>query len=321
MVREKSSSGTEEDKKTVLFTLFNVLMETLKLFSTIAPFITEQIYLNLREAFKLKEKSIHLFDWPKCNEKEIDEELEKDVETAKELIEAILSAREKVQLGVRWPVKSVSIFTKDEGVKKTIKNLNDLIKTQTNVKDIYIEENEMKKKVKADYAKIAPVFGEKAAKIIAHLSVHSPETILTAIEKQGKFVLKVDKESYDIIKDYLIIEREVPSHLIEAEFRRGFVYLNKERTKELDGEGFAREIIRRIQQARKEEKMQKKQNIDLFIKVDRELKEMINPWKENIKEKVGALRIEIDTETSEHYEVVKKDTIKKKEIEVMFNKL
>ncbi|MBN2421512.1 isoleucine--tRNA ligase, partial [Candidatus Woesearchaeota archaeon] len=71
LVREKSSTGSDADKEAVLYTLYNVIVDILQLFSPICPFITEKMYLNIKEAFLLKEKSIHLFDWPSAKEKDI----------------------------------------------------------------------------------------------------------------------------------------------------------------------------------------------------------------------------------------------------------
>src|SRR3989338_8090630 len=118
LVREKASIGEDKEKKLVLATLHTVLLETLTLFAPIAPFITEIIYQNLKEAFSLKEESIHLRDWPRANEKKIDSTLEQQMEAAQRIMQSILSGREKMQLGVRWPLKEAVLVIEDEAAVK-----------------------------------------------------------------------------------------------------------------------------------------------------------------------------------------------------------
>ncbi|MBW3022729.1 hypothetical protein KY308_01335, partial [Candidatus Woesearchaeota archaeon] len=142
-----------------------------------------------------------------------------------------------------------------------------------------------------------------------------------AIEKNGKFIVKVDKEEFEIKKEHLMVEREVSPHLAEGEFRSGFIYLNKDRTADLEAEGFAREITRRIQAFRKEKGLIKTDLVDLFIKADKDLKEMLSKWKSQIKEKVGASGIKIDSATSENYDCAKKEKVKDKEFEIMMSKI
>ncbi|PIY60407.1 hypothetical protein COY95_01930, partial [Candidatus Woesearchaeota archaeon CG_4_10_14_0_8_um_filter_47_5] len=119
-VREKSASGTDEEKQTILDTLFIVLLENLKLLAPVVPFVTEAIYLNLREAFSLEEESIHLMAWPAAGEGKIDEALEKDMETSKAVIQAVLAAREKAGYGVRWPLQEAIIISTNKETESAV---------------------------------------------------------------------------------------------------------------------------------------------------------------------------------------------------------
>ncbi len=318
MIREKSVSGSEEEKQTVFAVIYTVLFETIKMLSTVAPFISEQIYLNLKNKFGLKTASVTLQKWPSAEKKYIDEELEKNMGVAKEILQAIYSAREASQLGIRWPVKDVIVATKEDNAKNAVKKLGDTIKTLANVKEIIIKEDlGLRKKVRADYKKLGPVFGEKTPKVIAQLSINSPETILGAIEREGKFSFRIDNEKVEVRTEHLLIESELPSHLVEAKFRGGSIYLNKDRNKELDSEGYAREVTRRVQELRKKSGMVKTGKIELFVKTKVDIKH----WAKQIKDKVGAVRIDIDSDTSENYEHESKEKIKGEEFVIMMNKV
>ena len=147
--------------------------------------------------------------------------------------------------------------------------------------------------VKADYSKLGPDFGKKTPEIIAKLTSESPEAILTHMEKEGKYELKINKEKINIVKEHIIITREVPAPYVEGAFKKGFVYLNKEINEELEAEGYARELMRRIQELRKKAGLEKKDRISLFIKTDEEMKNTLNNFHSAIKEKVGAETLKI----------------------------
>ena len=319
LTRDKSSIGSDEEKKTVLCAAYHVLMSSLKLFAPIAPFITEKMHENLRHEFRLKEESIHFCQWPKSNPEHIDEELEESMKIVAEIVQSALAVREKIQLGVRWPIKDLVVATKDGKVAKAVEKLKDIIKTQVNAKAIGLVEAlpNTKVKIKADYSKIGPAFGDKAPKVIAQLTIDSPETVLRHINEKGKYTFKSDGELLDIVKEHLIVAREIPAPYEEGSFRLGNIYLNKEMSDELEAEGFAREIMRRVQALRKKAGLQKSDNISLYIKTDDELKEMLKKWTAVIKNKVGASQLRIsEMEPSRKHAFVSNEKVKGKEFEI-----
>ncbi|MDP7140769.1 MAG: isoleucine--tRNA ligase [Candidatus Woesearchaeota archaeon] len=324
LVREKASIGSDDDKKIVLYTLYKSLSDCLVLFTPIAPFITEKIYLDLKDTFKLKEDSISLVEWVKPNKNAIDKKLEENMEIVSDITQSILSGREKIQRGIRWPVKEVVIITDNSKTANAVKQLGELVKRQTNVKEIKVQSalEGVKLKVRPDYGKIAPEHKENTPKIIAKLSTDSPETILSHIEEKGKYEFSVDKDKFAIEKKHLIIERELPDKYGESEFKEGFVYLNKQLTDELEAEGFSREICRRIQALRKTSGLEKNDRISLYIKTDDELSEMLGKFEESIKVKVGADKIKISEQPpAKKHKNQSEEKIKDKIIELFFDKI
>ena len=176
--------------------------------------------------------------------------------------------------------------------------------------------------VKADYAKLGPDFGKLSPKIIAKIAIESPETILSHLEKEGKFEIEIDGAKINIVKEHLIMERSIPLGYQEAEFRGGILYLNKELTPELEAEGFSREIMRRVQSLRKDSGLEKKDRIDLFIKADKELKDKLHKFEDQIIEKVGAKTLVIsEAEPKENFEKSSKEKVKGREFELFLNKV
>ena len=324
LTRDKSSIGSDEDKELVISVVYYVLFEALKLAAPIMPFITEKMYLNLKEVFNLKDESIHLHKWPEYIGKDIDLGLEKNIELSQSIVQSILAGREKIQLGIRWPLKEIIITTKDNNTIEAVEKLEDMIMLQTNVKSIKIQPTlpGIKQTVKADFAKLGPDFGKLAPKIVAKISIESPESILSHIQKEQKFVVDVDGAKVNVVKEHLIVERTVPEKYQETDFRNGFIYLNKELTPELEAEGFSREIMRRVQSLRKNAGLEKKDRIDLFIKADDDLTSKLNKFKEQIIEKVGAKTLTIsEAAPKEKFSNTSKEKVKGKSFELFLSKV
>ena len=221
-------------------------------------------------------------------------------------------------------MKEVVVVSKEKDTINAVEKMRDIIKKQTNSKDITILENMtgVKVDVKFDFNKIAPDFKELTPKIIAKLGTESASSILKNIEQKGKHVIKVNGKEVDIVKEYLIVSREVPAPYIEVEFRHGFVYLSTERNDVLEAEGYAREIMRRVQALRKKAGLNKLDRIKLTIA----LKDVnLEKWKDQIAEKVGAKELnlvdEMAEETPAKPEFSDEGKIKGKELEIGFDKV
>ncbi len=324
MVRDKSSLGSEQDKEVCLYTIAQVLMGFLKMFNIVAPFISEAIYQNLKTEFKLKEESIIHYAFPKFNEKKINVELENEMEIAKNVIQSALNAREKAKLGLRWPIKEIVIVSRNKEVIEAGEKLRGIILKQTNAKSISILESlpGVKIKVKADFGKIGPVYGNLTSKIIAKLTIDSPETILGHVEKENYYQFNIDRQEIRIVKDMLIIERDVPENYREAEFKNGLVYVSVERNEELEAEGFARELMRNVQSLRKDAGLQKLDDINLFLQVSKRMKNGLEKFEMEIKEKVGAQKLEFSLiEPKKKYAVNQEFKVKEEKFAVWFDKV
>ncbi len=324
LVRDKAAVGSEEDKEIVFYTIYHTLFETLKIFSIITPFITEKMFQNLKEAFNLPGESIHLADWPTPDESMIDKKLESQFESVKSVIQSILSSREKINLGVRWPLKEAIVVTTDAETVEAVEVLKELILNQTNVKSLSVQETFpfVTYTIKPEFAKLGPEFGELAPKIIANLATQSPDTVLSHIKKEGKFKLKVESQEVDIKEEHINVDEDVKPPYSGGEFRKGNIYINSERSEELENEGFARELMRRIQNMRKKAGLQKTDSINIHITTDASGIEILAKWHDSIKEKVGANDLIVnDRPAAKKHETESVEKVKSITFEVSFDKV
>ena len=153
LVRDRVQGSKGENKDAALYMIYNSVNNLLKLMAPFTPFLTEHLYQKyLRNNEKIE--SIHLFDWPTYNEKLIDKELEADFDIISKIIQAILSEREKSGLGIRWPLKEVVIVSKEKDLKNIVKDLKEIIKNQTNVKEVLVKDSFDKAQTKFESFKL-----------------------------------------------------------------------------------------------------------------------------------------------------------------------
>ncbi len=292
LTRDKVNTGTKKQKELVLYTTYNVMKQLLILMSPVVPMITEMMYLNFKSEFKLKEKSVHFFKWPKVDKKLINKSLEKNVDSVKQIIQAVLSAREKAQVGIRWPLQNVIVETTDPDTKKAVKKLSALLKTQVNIKSVTIIDKFKKVdiKIKPNFKNLGQDFKEDSKAILKELAKENLQM------KAGKLKIKIGKKTFVLEKKHLVLEKTLPKGYFSSEFSKGTVFLNKEVTEELVAEGYTRELVRRIQSFRKDAGLKKKDDIELHLKLDKELYHHVLSYKKDISNRVGAKKLEIGQE-------------------------
>ncbi|NQU78949.1 isoleucine--tRNA ligase, partial [Candidatus Woesearchaeota archaeon] len=297
MTRDKANSSDEKEREVVLSTIHYCLSETVRMMSPLCPFMTEQIYQNLKEEFGMDEMSVHACEWSKTDESQIDSELENRFDIAKSIIQSILSAREKVQRGVRWPVAEAILIGNKEELTTVVEELGLIIQTQTNVKKLTLMDSfdKVTVTIKGDFGKMGPEFGEKSGVIVAKMMSTSSESILNSIEEKGVFAIEAGGETFELKRHHIIIKRDVPEGYVEGEFRNGFTYIDLAQTPELEAEGYAREISRKVQEFRKNLGLNKKDRISLVLVTDDKFQEILKIQENLIKKRTNSKKLEIVT--------------------------
>ncbi len=295
--------------KLVSAVILKVLLETLKIMAPITPFITERIFLNLREKLGdkvIKEESVHLCEWPAYEETAINKELEEEFNILDSIMQAALSIRDKTRYGVRWPLKSLLVITKEENIEKAVNDLSSIIKEQLNVKEVRVSKDiEMEEKVKLNFKTLGEKYKQEIAGIVASVSQVKPSIILEHIRKEGKYKLKVNNKTIELTMEDVIVEKQLPKGFVGEETNKALVVLDTNITQDLLIEGFARELIRRIQNLRKKNSLKKTQKVRVEIGSDDNelLRQILGSYGDQIIEKTGSEGIimteELDNSFSE----------------------
>jgi isoleucyl-tRNA synthetase len=286
----------------VLSVIEEVLLNCVKMLSILSPFISEKIYLDMKEEFGYKEESVHHCKWVKGDKKKVDLELEKEFEVMFNVVSAVLAARERANRGVRWPIRRVSVVSQDKDVRKRVEKLKELILNQTNVKEIdMLEKMEgVELDISINKNAIGREFKQESKGIMGKLD---EKKLKTLVEKGS---LKVGKFKLD--RSHVYIKEEIPEGLVGSNFNKGSVYLDNTLDDELEKEGYSREVERVIQSMRKDEGLVKSDKIELFVIGDLNIDQ----------DKVGAKEVHSSVKK---FKIVKEFKVKGKKFKVGFKKI
>ena len=288
------SSTLDTDKKAVYKTTYEVLLGLTKLLAPISPFTSEEIYKKLTQ-----KESVHLEKFPECNEQLINEHIEERMDLVRSLVGLGREARENAKIKVRQPISEVLIDAKYE---KLIKDMTSLIEEELNVKEVkFIKDASkyMNYTVKPNFKVAGPIFGPKIksfAQILSALDENSIQNI------EG-LKIKIDDEEYTLNNELVEIKVESKEGFDVSSEDNKYIILNTSLTKELINEGYAREIVSKVQQIRKNKDLDIVDRIDLYYNSDEEIKEAINAFKDYIMNETLSLNIIEKDNIEEKYDI------------------
>ncbi len=276
----------QQDKISAYQTLYTCMVTISKLAAPIAPFFMDKLYLDLN-AVSQKEnfESIHLADFPLFDASYIDKSLERKMEDAQTISSLVLSLRAKEKIKVRQPLQKIMIPVKNAEQKSSILAVANLIKHEVNIKEIVLLEDAsdiLVKQIKPNFKTLGPKFG-KEMKLIANCIRNFTKEDILKIELEGKMPIELDGKMINLeLSDVEISSKDIEGWLVANEGSIT-VALDVTISEELRKEGIARELINRIQNARKDSGLEVTDRIKLTVLKSEDLEESIIENKEYIK--------------------------------------
>ncbi len=248
-------SEHDGDKLHAYATLRAALITLAKVSAPFIPFITDEIYLNLRNPGD--PESVHLCDWPDAAEFLRDESLERKMEVTRRSVSLGRALRNAHELKIRQPLLSLHIVTRDPAEKTILKEMRELLEEELNVKSVKFKDNEedlVEYSAKANFKVLGRKLGrdmKAAADRIALLTTKEIICLIEGAELSVSFdgrdstVLDLTAESVEVRR------REKPGLKVINEGSLTLA-LDTEITPELRAEGLSRDLVRGIQNLRKE---------------------------------------------------------------------
>ena len=288
--------GMTTDKLSAYQTLYTCLETVAKLMAPIAPFYADQLFCDLIAATgREKVESVHLSEFPVCNEALIDKNLEERMQMAQDVSSMVLALRRKVNIKVRQPLQTIMVPVVDAHQQESIEAVKALILNEVNVKELKFVDNAagiLVKKIKPDFKKLGPRYGKIMKALAAAIQTMSQDEI-NAFEKAGTFTLTVEGQEAVIERaDVEIISEDIPGWLVANEGRLT-VALDITVTETLRKEGLARELVNRIQNLRKSSGYDITDKISVTVLSNDVMDEAIKDFNSYIANQVLAVSVEI----------------------------
>ena len=257
-----------EDKLMAYQTLLECLYKISIISSPFIPFYSEKLFKNLNAFNISNSESVHLLEFPKVDSERISEVLERKMSYAQSISSLVHSIRKKEKIRVRQPLSKISIPMKSLDMENEIKDVEKIILSEINVKEIeYVHDNSkvFTKKIKPNYKELGSIHG-KNMKIVAERISSMTQDEITQLEKDESINFELDG---GLKLDLLLNQVEILFGQIEgkqvASNDTFTIALDISIDNDLLAEGVSREFINKIQNQRKEIKLEVTDKIEIYI--------------------------------------------------------
>ena len=270
----------ENKDPAVGYVLLKSIVTAIKLLAPISPFVADKIYMNLRNYPPVSEKSVHLERLPSPEKSRIDDNLESEFDLLRSVITDVLALRDKMKRNLRWPIKKIVIVSPKSS---TIRSKLELLKKQTNVLDVELMRNVegIKYEIEIDYRTVGKKYGKLTSDIAKKL-----KRVPVSKLKRG-YKTKIRGKDINLAKSDFKVNAILPYGAFGVANDKYLIILDRAEEMNMLVSGFTRELIRKVQDYRKNSKLNKSDKIKLKLvsEVDLDLSE--------IQRKVNTQTIEV----------------------------
>ena len=251
--RSVDDSAGAADKASAYATLYQVLTTFSRVLAPLLPFVTERMYQNLvvePGAAKPGEESVHLTSYPLVDTAKIDLVVEREMSVVRQVVGLGRVLREKHKLKTRQPLCKATVVSHDDNVRAGVEHHRELIAEELNVKEVVVLKDDAglaSVSFKANFKTLGKKLGPKMKAAAAHIEAFT-RVQWSVLEDGGS----LDIEGALVTKDDVIVTRSASGETVVESEGAITVALDTAVTEVLRREGFARELVSRLQTQRKE---------------------------------------------------------------------
>jgi isoleucyl-tRNA synthetase len=297
LVRPRMWLEGESAAKTDAYeTVYYVMRKLSLLLAPYIPHITEILYRNIR--LPGDPESVHMLAWFGGEEFLIDARIEKAMEIVRSFDEAQANARQAGKRKLRWPVKECVVLTDEDDVVAAITGLNGICRERANARVVRVVQGRYDRsgwRAEPVMKALGPAFGKNAPLVRDLIRQADAASLKAAIDQGETVTLEKDGTAYPVSSSEVSFTEELPPGIFSAPMSGGTVYVDVTLTPELEAEGYAREVIRRIQEMRRQLDLRVEDYITGAVSIaDERVAGLIAGWwKGGIREEVRAESLEI----------------------------
>jgi isoleucyl-tRNA synthetase len=243
--------GMDDDKLSAYQTIYEVLRTVALLSAPIAPFYSDELYTDLVPGAQ----SVHFERMPEADKALIDTELEARMALAQKASSMVLALRKKVGINVKQPLPKLLVPVTGEQMQQRLEAVRRFLLAEVNVKELEFVTDAtglITRKAKPNFRTLGKKYGKQMKEISAAFATLDQQTIAAMDRSEGDYSLALPGGTVLLAKeDYEIQSEDMPGWLVASEGPLTLA-LDITLTPELVQEGTARELIRPIQNLRKE---------------------------------------------------------------------
>lgn len=288
-------SEKDNDKKIAYYTLHKVLVTLIKLVAPVIPFLTEEMYQNLIIATNSSApESVHHCDFPEVEDVFVDEKLVHVVDQVIAIVKAGRALRNTSNIKVRQPVSELLVRIDSSMDIDALKINEHHIKEELNIKKLTFvnEESEIARyELKIDYKKLGPKYGKDLPQIQKSLAALPAQDVVKKVRAQAPVELQLNGRMITLNHDEMIVEIQSRDNFVVLESDGMLLGLNTHLTEDLLAEGIARDLVRHIQELRKESNFEMNDRIALYFQGSEKIKNVFIQHAEYIKAETLSLEI------------------------------
>jgi isoleucyl-tRNA synthetase len=245
--------GEAQEKQDAYDTLYHVLRRLIQLLSPFTPHLAEYLYQNLKTGGD--PLSVHMLDWPGGDGVLVDPALESAMEVVRAFDDAVANARQAGKRKLRWPVGEVVVATSSPKVVEAIGMLSSICRARANSRKVLVVEGAWERigsRAEPVMKLVGPAFGKDAPRVRELVLSADAGRLQQEIGRDGTAVLEGGGRRYEVTGAMLTFHERMPEGIFAAPMPEGTVYVDVSLTPELEAEGYAREVIRRLQEMRRQ---------------------------------------------------------------------
>ena len=289
------AKGMEQDKINAYMTLYTALVTISKVAAPMIPFMTEDIYQNLvRSIDKDAPESVHLCDFPTANKEWIDKELEDNMEHLLDIVVMGRACRNTANIKNRQPIAKMYV----KADYKLSEFYVTIIEDELNVKSVEFTdniENFISYTFKPQLKTVGPKYGKLLGGIRQTLSTLDGNKAMAELRSSGELKLDINGNEVVLSESDLLVDTAQMEGFVTESDNKLAVVLDTNLTPELIEEGFVREIISKIQTMRKEAGFEVMDKINVYVKDNKVIEDIMKTHAEEIQSEVLAEEVLLDT--------------------------
>ncbi|GAB5402728.1 MAG: isoleucine--tRNA ligase [Aureliella sp.] len=268
----KATAAESTDKADAYWTLYEVLLDVSKLVAPFVPFVADSLWQVLTEPVKGRvRESVHLCDYPVADESLIDAQLSVRMQVLREIASLGRSARMDAKLKVRQPLASVEVSLATEEHIPWLSEHDSIVREELNVKEIVYNAGNspyVEYQILPNFKKLGPRVGKNVPVLKKQLADADGAAFLSQMQETGKVTIDLAGEPFELCDDDVEVRLQAKSGWTAAQGKFAVVVLSTDLTPELIREGYARDVVRFVQELRKKRDCQFTDRIDVFLEFE-----------------------------------------------------